>query len=141
MDELAQAAIADGGAAERVMTHIVHNLADGAGALTAEALADLVQMEEAVELTATQAKKVLAVLVDSGGSPREVAQELGFEAMDSGELEVLVEGLIADNPDEWERFCEGDAKLTGFFVGQVMKATQGRADGKAVTQLLNARRG
>ena len=141
MDELAMVAIGGGGSPERVMTHIVHNLADGFGELAAEALADLVQMEEAGELTATQAKKVLGALVDGGGSPREAAQALGFEAMNTGELEALVDKLIADHPEEWTRFCEGDAKLTGFFVGQVMKATQGRADGKAVTQLLNARRG
>ncbi|MYB08399.1 MAG: Asp-tRNA(Asn)/Glu-tRNA(Gln) amidotransferase subunit GatB [Acidimicrobiia bacterium] len=141
MDELALAAIGGGGVAERVMTHVVQNLADGLGRLSPESLAGLVTMEEAGELTATQAKKVLAVLVESGGSPQEAAQSLGFEAMESGELEALVDGLISDHPDEWSRFCEGDNKLTGFFVGQVMKATQGRADGKAVTQLLNARRG
>ena len=49
--------------------------------------------------------------------------------------------MIEANPAEWERFCDGDAKVAGFFVGQVMKATQGKADGKAVTALLNARRG
>ena len=141
MDELALGAISEGGAAERVMTHIVQNLADGAGQLTPESLAGLVGMEEAGELTATQAKKVLAALVEGGGSPQDAAQTLGFEAMDTGELETLVDNLIAEHPDEWSRFCEGDAKLTGFFVGQVMKATQGRADGKAVTQLLNSRRG
>ena len=140
MDEVALAAISGGGAPERVMTHIVHNLAEGPGHLSPEALASLVQMEDKGELTATQAKKVLATLVESGGSPQKVAQSLGFEAMDTGELETLVDSLIADNPDEWSRFCDGDAKLTGFFVGQVMKATQGRADGKAVTQLLHTRR-
>ncbi len=140
MDDLALAAISQGGAPERVMTHVVHNLADGPGQLASEALAELVQMEEAGELTATQAKKVLAVLVEAGGSPQDAAQSLGFEAMDTGELEALVDRLIAEHPDEWSRFCEGDNKLTGFFVGQVMKATQGRADGKAVTQLLNSRR-
>ena len=141
MDDLALAAVAGGGAPDRVMTHIVHNLAEGSGELTPEALAGLVHMEEAGELTATQAKKVLAVLVESGGTPQKAAQELGFEAMDTGEIEALVDSLIAENPDEWSRFCDGDNKLTGFFVGQAMKATQGRADGKAVTQLLNARRG
>ena len=141
MDELALAAIGEGGAPERVMTHIVHNLADGVGQLTPESLASLVGMEDNGELTATQAKKVLAALVDGGGSPQDVAQSLGFEAMDTGELDALVDGLIADHPDEWARFCEGDAKLTGFFVGRAMKATQGRADGKAVTQLLYSRRG
>ncbi len=141
MDELALSAIDRGGVPERVMTHIVHNLADGSGKLAAEALAELVEMEEAGELTATQAKKVLALLVESGGSPQEAAQELGFEAMETGELESMVDGLIAQHPDEWSRFCEGDNKLTGFFVGQVMKATQGRADGKAVTQVLQSRKG
>ena len=60
--------------------------------------------------------------------------------MDSSELEDLVDGLIEAHPAEWQRFCEGDAKITGFFVGQVMKATQGKADGKVVTALLNERK-
>ena len=141
MDELALAAVGGGGAPERVMTHIVHNLADGSGQLAPEALAGLVQMEDKGELTATQAKKVLGVLVESGGSPQDVAHGLGFKAMETDELESLVDSLIAEHPDEWSRFCDGDAKLTGFFVGQIMKATRGRADGKAVTQLLNSRRG
>ena len=141
MDDLAIAAIGGGGAPERVMTHIVHNLADGSGKLAPEALAGLVGLEERGELTATQAKKVLAVVVESGGSPQDAAHGLGFKAMETDELESLVDSLIAEHPDEWFRFCEGDAKLTGFFVGQIMKATRGRADGKAVTQLLNSRRG
>lgn len=128
-------------AIKRLRNHFAHGLAGGHGSLLAKALIDLVEMEEAGELTATQAKKVLSVLVEGGGSPQDVAQALGFEAMDTGELESLVDSLIAEHPDEWSRFCDGDAKLTGFFVGQVMKATQGRADGKAVTQLLNSRRG
>ena len=48
--------------------------------------------------------------------------------------------LIAEHPAEWQRFCDGDGKVTGFFVGKVMKATQGKADGKVVTGLLNARK-
>ena len=60
--------------------------------------------------------------------------------MDTSELETLVDGLIAAHPDEWSRFAgddEGDKKkMQGFFTGQIMKATQGQADGKAVAQLL-----
>ncbi|MYG94311.1 MAG: Asp-tRNA(Asn)/Glu-tRNA(Gln) amidotransferase subunit GatB [Acidimicrobiia bacterium] len=139
MDTLTLVAIDEGGAPERVMTHVVHNLAEGSGELTAGALAEMVQMEEAGELTATQAKKVLSTLVDGGGSPRQVAQTLGFEAIQSSELASIVDGLIAQYSDEWSRYCAGETKLTGFFVGQVMKATQGRADGKVVTQLLHSR--
>jgi aspartyl-tRNA(Asn)/glutamyl-tRNA(Gln) amidotransferase subunit B len=61
--------------------------------------------------------------------------------MDLSELEGIVDGLISAHPDEWQRFCDGDVKVTGFFVGQVMKATGGKADGKAVTALLNSRTG
>ncbi len=60
--------------------------------------------------------------------------------MDTSELEGIVDGLISSNPDEWQRFCDGDAKVTGFFVGKVMKATQGQADGKVVTALLHDRK-
>ena len=65
--------------------------------------------------------------------------------MDTGDLEAVVDGVIAANPDDWAEFVAGDdkergKKLTGFFVGQVMKATKGQADGKAVTALLNERR-
>ena len=53
--------------------------------------------------------------------------------------------VIAEHPDDWTQFVEGDdkarGKLTGFFVGQVMKATKGQADGKAVTALLRQKAG
>ena len=65
----------------------------------------------------------------------------GSRPWTTSELEGIVDGLIADHPEEWQRFCDGDGKITGFFVGQVMKATRGQADGKVVTELLNARKG
>ena len=97
-------------------------------------------MEVDGKLTATQTKTVLAEMIDSGDGPADIAARNGFEAMDTSALESVVDGLIGANPAEWQRFCDGDAKVTGFFVGQVMKATQGKADGKAVTALLNARK-
>ena len=90
-------------------------------------------------------KEVLAEMASTGRSAKDIAAAKGFEAMDTGELDGLLDGLIADNPDEWSRFCgddEGDAKkMAGFFTGQIMKATRGQADGKVVAQLLNARKG
>lgn len=138
-DELALAAIDAGARGESVAKHLTNNLADGTGALTAEAFGALVGMEAAGELSSTQAKTVLGLLVASGGDPAAVAADLGFEAMDTGELESLVDQLIADNPVEWGRFAEGDKKVQGFFVGQIMKATKGQADGKVVNEVLNAR--
>src|SRR5690606_35922064 len=96
-------------------------------------------------LTATQAKTVLAEMVATGGDPVAIAKAKGFEAMGADALTAAVDEVIAANPDEWERFVAGDdkvrGKLTGFFVGQVMKATKGQADGKAVTAMLRERAG
>ncbi|HSH60466.1 MAG TPA: GatB/YqeY domain-containing protein, partial [Acidimicrobiales bacterium] len=90
-------------------------------------------------LTPTQAKQVLAEMLDGGGDPETIARERGFEAMDGGALVTALDEAIAAHPDEWERLCDGDQKLMGFFVGQVMKATRGRADGRAVSALLRER--
>ncbi len=126
----------------RTLVHVVQNLASPEGAALAPArLAELVLMETAGELTATQAKQVLAELVaDPLAHAADVAKAKGFEAMDTGALEAVVDEVIAANPSEWAQFCEGDpkvrGKLTGFFVGQIMKATKGQADGKLATALL-----
>ena len=145
LDQLALATIAAGGDGKRVLTHVEHNLSsDGAADLNPATFAHLVGLELGGQLTATQAKTVLAEMVNSGRAPDVIAAELGFEAMDSSELEGIVDGLIAESPEEWADFCTGDdkkrAKLQGFFTGKIMKATKGQADGKAVAALLESRR-
>ena len=139
LDGLVDAAIDAGGVAARLLVHAENNLADGAGKLDAASFAALSKLEADGALTATQAKTVLAELVASGGDPAAIAQAKGFEAMDESALAAIVDELIAANPDPWDKFKEGDQKVTGFFVGQVMKATQGKADGKVVTRLLQDR--
>ena len=139
LDGLAAAAIAAGGDPARVLTHVEHNLAvDGAAALAPAALAQLTRMEVDGALTATQAKTVLSEMVEKGAAdPAAVAKAMGFEAMETGALDSIVDEVIAAHPDEWQRYREGDdkarGKLTGFFVGEVMRATKGQADGKIVT--------
>jgi aspartyl-tRNA(Asn)/glutamyl-tRNA(Gln) amidotransferase subunit B len=142
LDTLVLAALDDGGDAARLLTHAEHNLADPrALSLQPAHLAMLTNMETSGALTATQAKQVLAEMVDGGGAPDVIAATHGFEAMGSGELEGIVDGLIAEHPDDWAKFCAGENKVMGFFVGQVMKATGGKADGKAVSALLNRKKG
>ena len=156
-------AVAAGADASRTVTHAVQNLAlDGADLLGPAGLAALVSLETSGQLTATQAKTVLtemcartaaahAALAESGdpgdpasaagpADPAAIAAELGFEAMDPCELESLVDQAIADNPEAWQKFCDGESKVAGVFVGAVMKASRGQADGQAVTQLLAQRR-
>jgi aspartyl-tRNA(Asn)/glutamyl-tRNA(Gln) amidotransferase subunit B len=141
-DDQALAAIEAGADASRVLVHVVQNLAvEGGGDLAPERLAELVGMETGGDLTATQAKQVLAELVaDPSATAAGVAKAKGFEAMDTGALEAIVDEVIAGNPAEWESFRTGDdkarKKLSGFFTGQIMKASKGQADGKAVARLL-----
>jgi aspartyl-tRNA(Asn)/glutamyl-tRNA(Gln) amidotransferase subunit B len=140
LDALVNAAIAVGADPDRVVTHAVHNLAvEGAANLDPGRFAELVKLETDGKLTATQAKKVLADMLEKGGDPASIAAELGFEAMDQDALASVVDQLIADNPAEFDRLKGGDQKVMGFFVGHAMKKTQGKADGKVVTALLRER--
>ena len=143
--DFALAAIEAGADPARVVVHLDNNLADGVGQLTPESFAALIAMETGGELSATQTKEVLAEMVETGDAAADIAAAKGFEAMDSGELDGMLDSLIADHPDEWERYLSGDEgdqkKMAGFFTGQIMKATKGQADGKVINQLLGSRRG
>jgi aspartyl-tRNA(Asn)/glutamyl-tRNA(Gln) amidotransferase subunit B len=141
LDDLVLAALDAGGDAGRLVVRAENDLAGGAGQLTARSFALLSSMEASGQLTATQAKVVLAELVDAGGEPAAVAAARGFEAMGDDALATAVDAAIASDPVAWEKFKAGDPKITGFFVGAVMRATQGKADGKAVTALLRQRAG
>jgi len=147
LDDLAVAAIEAGGDAARVLNHVEHNLAvDGAADLDPALLAQLVNLEVSGKLTATQAKTVLADMVETGRDAETIARERGFEAMDTSALESIVDGVIAANADTWNEFVTADdgdkklKKLKGFFTGAVMKESKGQADGRAVDQLLTQRR-
>ena len=141
-DELALAAIEAGADGTKVVTRIENDLAvEDWSSVAADAFARLIAMETGGELTATQAKRVLAEMVETGEFPDDIARRRGFEAMDSSDLATLVDEVIASNPDEWERFCSGDEgdrkKMAGFITGQIMKATRGQADGRAIAELLD----
>ena len=145
LDELVSTAIAAGADAKLALTRAANELAsdiDAARRLSADAFTTLVSMESGGKLTATQAKKVLdRLLAGDGTDPEAIASELGFEAMESDALAPVVDEVIAENGDAWERYKAGDQKVTGFFVGAVMKATGGKANGKEVTALLRQRAG
>jgi Asp-tRNA(Asn)/Glu-tRNA(Gln) amidotransferase B subunit len=83
-------------------------------------------MDSAGELSATQAKAVLAALADDpDGDPKAIAAKLGFEQLSDDTLATTVEAVISANGDEWARFAGGDDKLAQFFIGKVMAATKG----------------
>jgi aspartyl-tRNA(Asn)/glutamyl-tRNA(Gln) amidotransferase subunit B len=144
LDELVLAAVAAGAEARLTLARAANEAAakaEGARSLDPAAFAAVLGMEAGGKLSATQAKTVLAELIDVGGEPGEIARRLGFEAMESSEIDTLVDELIAANPAEWERYKAGDPKMAGFLVGQAMRATKGVANGKVVTAALEARKG
>ena len=108
--------------------------------LSLDAFVKTVAMEQSGALSATQAKAVLGELITNGGDPVSVAAAKGYEQLSSDSLEATIDELIAANPDEWGRYRDGDDKLAGFFTGLVMKATSGKANGKAVVAVLQSRR-
>jgi len=108
--------------------------------LDPEAFGRVVELEAGGELGASQAKTLLAALLERGGDPDALVAELGLGRLSTGQLRRLVTDLAAAHPAEWARFVAGDSKVGGFLVGQVMKATEGRADGKAIREALEAAR-
>jgi aspartyl-tRNA(Asn)/glutamyl-tRNA(Gln) amidotransferase subunit B len=132
-----------GGDGARALVHVKEAFAEQGEepAVPAPDLARLTRLEVDGRLTPTQAKQVLAELVANGGGDAEaIAAAKGFEAMETGELESMVDAAIAAQPDAWAKFCAGEGKAMGALVGAVMKASKGQADGKAVTAVLEQRR-
>ncbi|MDA2957146.1 MAG: Asp-tRNA(Asn)/Glu-tRNA(Gln) amidotransferase subunit GatB [Actinomycetota bacterium] len=128
----------------RALVHVKEAYAEQGSAPTVPAadLARLISMETSGALTATQAKTVLAEIVEAGGGDATaIAAAKGFEAMDTSELEAMVDDVIASNADAWAKYCGGEDKAMGALVGAIMKSSKGKADGKAVTALLQAKRG
>ena len=145
LDALVLAAVAAGADPRRAINRAANEVA-ASGSSAAEGLdvaqfAALLKLEAEGKLTPTQAKTVLSEMLANGGDPAAIAAAHGFEAMDIGAASSLVDRLIAAHPAEFERLKGGDAKVTGFFVGQAMKISGGKADGREITALLRARAG
>jgi aspartyl-tRNA(Asn)/glutamyl-tRNA(Gln) amidotransferase subunit B len=108
--------------------------------VTPEALAQIIDLVEARAISMPSAKTVLGHVIAHGGEPREVVEQLGLGAIqDESELVAIVDQVVADNPVQAQQLREGKDKLVGFFVGQAMKATQGRADPARVGELVRER--
>ena len=141
-DDYINAVARVGGDASRALVYVQQAFADEPSTprVPAGDLAALSLLEKNAKVTATQAKTLLAELVaNGGGDVLAMAKAKGFEAMDSGALESLVDQAIAADPDAWAKYKAGEHKAMGALVGAVMKLSTGKADGKAVTALLQTK--
>jgi len=100
-----------------------------------------VQMVSASVISGKMAKEVLDVVWSDGGDPRAIVEERGLKQMpDTGAIEKAVEAVIAANPDKVAA-AKAKPQLVGWFVGQVMKTTGGKANPAIVNTILKARLG
>ena len=83
------------------------------------------------------AKDLFEIVYTEGGDPAKIVEDRGMKQVtDTGAIEAAVDQIIADNPAQVEKAKE-NPKLTGWFVGQVMKATGGKANPKAVNEIVS----
>ena len=86
-------------------------------------------------------KDLFEIVYSEGGDPAAIVEERGMKQVtDTGAIETAVDQIIANNPTQVEKAKE-NPKLAGWFVGQVMKATGGKANPKAVNQIVSQKLG
>lgn len=105
--------------------------------LRPEQLAEMIRLIDDGTISGKIAKTVFEEMYRTGKSAGEIVREKSLtQISDTGAIEKAVEEVIAKSPKEVERFRGGDEKLMSFFVGQVMKATKGKANPQMVNELL-----
>jgi len=105
--------------------------------VSARSLSEMLKMIDDGIISGKIAKSVFEEMYRSGKRPEEIVKEKGWvQVKDSAEIENIIEQVLSAHPKEVEAYHKGKEKLFGFFVGQVMKATQGKANPQLVNDLL-----
>jgi aspartyl-tRNA(Asn)/glutamyl-tRNA(Gln) amidotransferase subunit B len=142
-DDYVREVVSSGGDPRRSVIYVQQAFADQGPTpkVPARDLAALTLLERDAKVTSTQAKTLLTDLIDAGGGDVvAMAAKRGFEALDTGALESMVDAAIAAEPGAWQKYCAGEEKALGALVGAIMKSSKGKADGKAVTAILQSKR-
>jgi aspartyl-tRNA(Asn)/glutamyl-tRNA(Gln) amidotransferase subunit B len=100
-------------------------------------LARLLQLIEEGVISGKMAKTVFDEMARSGRDPDRIVKDQGLvQVTDASQIETVVDKIIAVNPDEVQAYRSGKTKLLGFFVGQVMRETKGKANPQVVNEVL-----
>ena len=109
-------------------------------AVSSQALAELIGLVQEGTINLNTGKEVLAEMFASGRSGREIVDERGLaQISDAAALERIVAQVLDENPEQVDRYLGGRKEVLGWLMGQVMKATRGKANPQAVRELLQAR--
>ncbi len=105
--------------------------------VSAEALGDMIRLIEEGTISGKMAKDLIQEMYRTGKPPRTIIEEKGMvQITDESTLVQVIDEIIAANPNQLEQYRSGKDKLFGYFVGQVMKATQGKANPQLINELL-----
>jgi glutaminyl-tRNA synthetase len=103
-------------------------------------LAELIALQDNDTISGKIAKDVFTDMLQSGGSPAQIVEQKGLKQItNAAELAPIVDKILAANPDNVAKYKEGRTNLFGFFVGQVLKETGGRANPKLVNDLVKSK--
>ena len=109
-------------------------------ALPPQELGALVRLIDEGKISGKQGKDVLVEMFKTGKPAQAIIEEQGLvQVSDTGEIDALIDGVIAANPDQLASYRSGKEALFGFFVGQVIKASKGKANPKVVNERLRAK--
>ncbi|MBB4265476.1 Asp-tRNA(Asn)/Glu-tRNA(Gln) amidotransferase subunit GatB [Roseospira visakhapatnamensis] len=110
--------------------------------VSAENLGKLIDLIADDTISGRIAKDVYEIMVETGEAPDRIVEERGLKQVtDTGAIEAAIDAVMAANPDKVEQVRGGKEKLLGWFVGQVMKQTQGKANPGMVNELLRKKMG
>ena len=105
--------------------------------LSPESLSEMINLIDKGTISNAIAKKIITPLLENGGSAQKIVEEQGLVVIsDEDELKNTVKQILEANASEVEKYKSGKPQLFGFFVGQVMKATKGRANPETVNRIL-----
>lgn len=114
-----------------------HKLSLADNPITPEMLADLVKNIDGDVINSKVGQEVFAKMASTGKTASVIIKEDGLEQVsDTGALEAICAELVAANPDTVEKYKAGNQRMLGFFVGQAMKATQGKGNPKVISEIL-----
>jgi aspartyl-tRNA(Asn)/glutamyl-tRNA(Gln) amidotransferase subunit B len=100
-------------------------------------VSELMKLKEEDKINSSAMQQIFNAMLENDKEPEALAKEMNLiQVSDSGFLEPIVDEIIANNPDETARYKEGKKQLIGFFIGQVMKASKGKANPKLVKDLI-----
>jgi aspartyl-tRNA(Asn)/glutamyl-tRNA(Gln) amidotransferase subunit B len=120
------------------ITNEKSGIIDGMRIITPSDLAELVDMVASNEINGKQAKDIFIKMLDGeDGTPHAIADKFGMKQItDTGAIEKIIDEVIANNPSQVEQYKSGKTGLLGFFVGNVMKASAGKANPAIVNEIL-----